>query len=592
MYPAQEGHWQVPTQTDDDKDVAVPEAPAVAARVPSARVGATHQHVDRSAVMRRFVERRSKKMAALRERTGSDSAIDVSQSLHRAAISKTRRSRDLIRLKSTEFPVLSKAQPAKSRQLAWGDAAQREIEVRDVSEAKETLEPTRSDAETTMCSDAAASEEERARESDAPTGLASDGADQDGAEHPESLEPSEGNAHAEESAASDRECALEVDAAIIAQCCMARDALLRARFLADANPPEEIRTLVAEAHPLGLQASAPSKGRTFDRSMFGSKAQPKEQLVLTQSANAYKIAKSSEEMSREQQLRREVNSLLNKVCPDNLEVIVGHVANTEVQSVAELELLITLIFKKALAEPHYCETYADMVEALRQRVPEFEAKDGGKPITFKAVLLNATQTEFESLADVLRISPEELSGLDLEEIEYLKKKRKDRVLANMKFIGNLFLRKLLSSKILSAVIRDLAGCEDEQSVPEEPMVECLCELITSIGFTLEETPAGRAAIVQVVGRLKELKSRKEDGRSLYCKRVQFTIQDVLDCRDAGWQKKSFKAAAKTKDEIRQQQEQELKAPGKGKRAEVQIAGARKVTDKPDKDGEWQVAQRR
>lgn len=307
------------------------------------------------------------------------------------------------------------------------------------------------------------------------------------------------------------------------------------------------------------------------------------------------MAKPNQEMSREQQLRREVNSLLNKVCPENIETIVGHVANTEVRSVRELELLIALIFKKALAEPHYCETYADMVEALKKRVPEFPSEHG-KPMTFKAALLNATQTEFESLTEVLKVSADELQRLDLEEIEYLKKQRKDRVLANMKFIGHLFLRKLLSAKIIGSVIRDLAKCEDEETVPEEPMVECLCQLVTNIGFTLEESPAGKAALVSVLGRLKDLKSRAApDGRrgGLYCKRVQFTIQDVLDVRAAGWQKKSFKATAKTKDEIRQEQERDLKAQASGKSAgaKLQIAGARKEL-KDTNEAEWQTTTRR
>merc|ERR1712125_292025 len=115
--------------------------------------------------------------------------------------------------------------------------------------------------------------------------------------------------------------------------------------------------------------------------------------------------------------------------------------------------------------------------------------------------------EFESLSDVLAISADEVQGLDLEEIEYLKKKRKDRVLANMKFIGQLFLRRLLGPKVIGSVVQDLVKCGDETSVPEEPMIECVCALIANIGPALEELPAGKSALVLVCSRLLDLRQR-------------------------------------------------------------------------------------
>jgi hypothetical protein len=391
--------------------------------------------------------------------------------------------------------------------------------------------------------------------------------------------------------------------------------LLKAR--AHAECPVELVGFEAQEHELGWipgktvvmtskKAKGDASGDGLDRSMFGtSKPSPKSKkkekekepvIPLVVSENAYKVARPNQQMSREHQLRREVNCLLNKVCPENIDTIIGHVANVEVRSAEELELLIALIFKKALAEPHYCETYADMVAALKQRVPEFPSPDG-KPLTFKAALLNATQGEFESLSEVLTLTAEDVNGLDLEEIELLKKKRKDRVLANMKFIGNLFLRKLLGAKIIGSVIQELAMCDEKDQVPQEPMVECICELITNIGFTLEESPAGKSALVNVFGRLAELKQRPApEGRrgcGLYSKRIQFAIQDLVDLRTANWAKKSFKASAKTKEEIRKEQERDLKATGKTVPAStVEIAGARPNAEKDADVGEWETIRRR
>lgn len=330
------------------------------------------------------------------------------------------------------------------------------------------------------------------------------------------------------------------------------------------TPPTELANFVSDEHVSAWKSE--KKGRAPDSPTSW-------RSPLTPSDKAYKIASaSSGEVSRTQQLTRDVNSLLNKVCPENVATIIERVASTEVRSVDELQLIIGLIFKKSLAEPHYCETYADMVSALKQRMPEFKSSTGGKPITFKAAVLNATQSEFEALSDILTLSEEETRGLEAGEIDYLKKKRKDRARANMKFIGQLFLRALLGTRIIESVIRDLAKCSTEAAVPEEPMVECLCELLQNIGYTLEVSGSGgQAALTEVCFRLQNLKKN-------YSKRIQFAIQDVLDIRSAGWKKKSFKASAKTKEEIRREQEMELRAQACGHEvvaAEVQIAGARR-----------------
>ncbi|CAK0819016.1 unnamed protein product, partial [Prorocentrum cordatum] len=97
------------------------------------------------------------------------------------------------------------------------------------------------------------------------------------------------------------------------------------------------------------------------------------------------------------ELRGRVQSLLNKVCPENIAQIVTKLSSVQVSSCEQLETIIELIFKKALAEPHYCETYADLVFGLKAVFPEFPGPSGGKPLTFKSAVLNICQGEFEAL---------------------------------------------------------------------------------------------------------------------------------------------------------------------------------------------------
>lgn len=294
--------------------------------------------------------------------------------------------------------------------------------------------------------------------------------------------------------------------------------------------------------------------------------------VMTPSANAYRAAPGKEK-SHVEDLKRSLNSLLNKICPENVATIGNRVAEVEVRNVEELEMVISIFFAKALAEPHYCETYADLVFVLKTAFPEFPNPEGSKPVTFKSTLLDICQREFEAMPTSFKPTKEDEEKFGKEEIEFRRKKAKDRVLANMKFIGHLFLRQLLSAKVIGSVIQELTLCNRAQEVPQEHVIECACELLTNIGYTLDAMPAGAHALTQVCGRLKELKGRKgENGKLVLSKRVQFQIQDLLDIRSAGWAKKTFKTSAKTKEEIRLEQSRELAAAAKGK----EVDGAERV----------------
>eukprot|EP00913_Durusdinium_trenchii_P035933 g33621.t1 len=294
--------------------------------------------------------------------------------------------------------------------------------------------------------------------------------------------------------------------------------------------------------------------------------------LRTPSANAYRVG--SQAQSEMEAMKRQVQSLLNKVCPENMSTIVEKISAVEalvfkggcggepvepscsarlgvhwrgqscsqVHGRAELEAIIELIFKKAVTEPHYSETYADLVFSLKSVFPDFPDAEGGKPVTFRSLVLNICQNEFEEL---LAASDTWRPGTPGE--EHHAKRRKDRMCANMKFVGHLYLRQLLSTKVVGSIICEL---EDEVS-PEEHALECACELLLTAGYTMDTTPAGQTALEMACTKLKEqrchevlppsflrgfkslvdgylveLKEKKSaNGKGKYCKRIQFMIQD-------------------------------------------------------------------
>merc|ERR1712183_385570 len=107
-----------------------------------------------------------------------------------------------------------------------------------------------------------------------------------------------------------------------------------------------------------------------------------------------------------------------------------------------------------------------------------------------------------------------------------------------KFIGHLFLRKLLAMKVICQVASELIGKQPEE-LPAEHKVECTCELLKVMGHGLENIEPnpeqGKRLMSQFLARLLELKrSKLPSGSAAYSKRVQFQIQDLLDLQQRGW----------------------------------------------------------
>ena len=76
-----------------------------------------------------------------------------------------------------------------------------------------------------------------------------------------------------------------------------------------------------------------------------------------------------------------------------------------------------------------------------------------------------------------------------------------RMRAVVRFIGHLFLRRLLSARVIASVLRELVLGESEDPLPEESAIEGSCDLLIGVARTLEATPTGEQVIQQVCGRL-------------------------------------------------------------------------------------------
>jgi len=192
-----------------------------------------------------------------------------------------------------------------------------------------------------------------------------------------------------------------------------------------------------------------------------------------------------------------------------------------------------------------------LVYCLRSRYPEFPPDTGAvHSITFARVLIMAVQNECKEISHVLEGNG--ISGMDMTD------EQRRRGIANMKFIGHLFLRKLLSEKIISIVaINSLCGTDEHR-------IECACQLMQVIGYTLDSTDSGRNLLTKLSARLVQLRDATGvDGKGLLSKRLFYKIQDLLDLQTRGWQEKLLREHARTIGEVHREAEEEARCVGRG-----------------------------
>merc|ERR1719316_914801 len=343
---------------------------------------------------------------------------------------------------------------------------------------------------------------------------------------------------------------------------------------------------IAAAGKMGVSGRAEPPGRSqWGTTQYGSagkgaskaggagrteKGRSMKDVKLHKSENAYKVGKDDDDASGV--LKRSVKSMLNKITAENFSNITEKLASVELTQAPDLDVVIDLVFDKAVTEHAYCEMYADMCLVLRTRFPEFPAQDdedGAPTLTFTRALLNRCQEEFENLPLYLGPTQEQKDTLNPDELEVIVKKQKDRVLGNMKFIGQLYLRKLLSHKVVREVVVRLVF---KSEPPEEHYIECFCMLVRNIGATLESSDQGKSYMQQFANRMKDLAASND-----YRKRIKFAIQDVLELRQNNWQERVLKEQMKTKDQIRKDAVREARAQQSGSQnpyASMQIAGQR------------------
>lgn len=214
----------------------------------------------------------------------------------------------------------------------------------------------------------------------------------------------------------------------------------------------------------------------------------------------------------------------------------------EAEATSIISGIIQIIFDKAVDEPNFSPLYAMTCTRIVQSnelpvVPMKMSSTGTiQPISlFKRLLLSKCQEEFEKKVawtkermekqDTAIDTSQSTDELNAEELEYQRLKLKRRTLGNISFIGHLYMQGLLREQIIHNCIRDLL------STTEEEEIECCCKMLTTSGSMLDTSQA-KKVMNAYFKRLQELSSD-----SKMSSRLRFMIMDLMDLREAGWDKK-------------------------------------------------------
>ncbi|CAE6445406.1 unnamed protein product [Rhizoctonia solani] len=258
---------------------------------------------------------------------------------------------------------------------------------------------------------------------------------------------------------------------------------------------------------------------------------------------------------------RKVKALLNKFTMENFDSISDQIiewANKSEQETdgSTLMQVIKLVFERAKDEAVFSEMYARLCRKMMERVSPYVQDRTirnmeGRPITggmlFRKYLLNRCQEDFERgwsarrviLAAAVTKTREDKAADVVSEGNgeavlysgeyYAAAKAKRQGLGLVRFIGELFKLQMLTERIMHECIKKLLS---NILNPEEEEIESLCELLKTVGQSLDN-PKARNHMDIYFERMQEMAK----GSNINS-RMQFKLLDVIELRARHWQARS------------------------------------------------------
>ncbi|XP_064977166.1 eukaryotic translation initiation factor 4G-like isoform X1 [Musa acuminata AAA Group] len=271
--------------------------------------------------------------------------------------------------------------------------------------------------------------------------------------------------------------------------------------------------------------------------------------VMHKAERKYEVGKA---VDQEEGKQRQLKAILNKLTPQNFEKFCAQVKEVNIDSAATLTGVISQIFDKALMEPTFCEMYANFCFHLSGALPDFN--EDNERITFKRLLLNKCQEEFErgerEQAEANKVEEEGEIKQSEEEREKKRLRARRRMLGNIRLIGELYKKKMLTERIMHECIKKLLG---QYQNPDEEDVEALCKLMSTIGEMIDH-PKAKEHMDAYFDMMTNLSTNQK-----LSSRVRFMLRDAIDLRKNKWQQRRKVEGPKKIEEVHRDAAQERQA---------------------------------
>ncbi|XP_059633797.1 eukaryotic translation initiation factor 4G-like [Cornus florida] len=299
----------------------------------------------------------------------------------------------------------------------------------------------------------------------------------------------------------------------------------------------------------GMQRNSPDSDRwqratAFQKGLIPSPQTPLQ--VMHRAERKYQVGKVNDE---EEAKQRRLKAILNKLTPQNFEKLFKQVKAVNIDTAVTLTGVISQIFDKALMEPTFCEMYADFCYHLSGELPDFS--EDNEKITFKRLLLNKCQEEFErGEREQEEANRAEEEGEVKQSEEAREEKRiqaRRRMLGNIRLIGELYKKRMLTERIMHECIKKLLG---QYQNPDEEDIEALCKLMSTIGEIIDH-PKAKEHMDAYFDMMERLSNNMK-----LSSRVRFMLRDAIDLRKNKWQQRRKVEGPKKIDEVHRDAAQE------------------------------------
>ncbi|KOB74926.1 Eukaryotic translation initiation factor 4G [Operophtera brumata] len=246
----------------------------------------------------------------------------------------------------------------------------------------------------------------------------------------------------------------------------------------------------------------------------------------------------TEDEIKTQEFGEKLTDILDKLTTQNLNISLKKVQNLEINNQKRLEMVSDLLLEKAIKEPHFSNVCAAMIQKLSViKVPSDNNPE--RFVNFRGLVIRKCQNQFETgkTDEQEKIEKELAETNDYVKKEELRmildeenKKTRLRAVANVRLIGELYKKKMLTGKIMSHCINKLfetGGLSSQWHELDEDKLECLCQLLTTIGKEFENDSYGGYQLDDIFEKMQQIVNFKSNNIS---SRVKCKILNVIQLR--------------------------------------------------------------